>query len=399
MKNTAPALAGRDRCTGCSLCAEVCPAGCIEMQRDAEGFLHPRVGEGCVGCSKCERACPVLSDGSLRGGTGEQQACCAIHRDEKVWSRSSSGGAFTAVCEIWGDADTVIFGAAFDGGSRTVRHRAAAGAGSAQVFSGSKYVQSDMGDALKELRQCLERRQRVIFSGTPCQVAAVRSLLGNGEQKDVLCVDLLCHGVGSPGVFGEFLARSEREQGKAIADVQFRNKRIRLGVHRLYRTGFRYSDGTAGGGDDWYRDLFLRKMICRRSCSDCIYAGEKRCGDLTIGDFKHMYSVVPGAPANRNGSVVICNTPMGRGVFERLGERMDVYPCTTGDVRRTNVPFSRPAPTSPDRERFFGDFAAMPFEELYRKYRFRRSLKSRLAGCIPEKLKARLKRALKRQSR
>ena len=39
---------------------------------------------------------------------------------------------------------------------------------------GSKYVQSELGEALQEVKRYLNEDRIVLFSGTPCQVAGLK---------------------------------------------------------------------------------------------------------------------------------------------------------------------------------------------------------------------------------
>lgn len=399
MNKCKPALADMERCTGCSLCMAVCPNGSIEMRRDSEGFIFPVQNDDCTGCGMCRNACPALGSTIIYDlDRVEQQAVCGILKDREVWQKSSSGGAFAAICRVWGDADTVIFGAEYDGETYSVRHNMVTGINNISAFHGSKYVQSEMGETLAHVRKLLNEGRRVIFSGTPCQVAALRGFAGDINAENLLCIDLLCHGVGSPGVFRDYTEHLEQLHGKKLVDFRFRNKKIRLGVHNLYGVRARFSDGTAVYSDeDWYQKLFLEKILCRRSCNECMFSNSVRYGDITIGDFKQMYGLIPEAPADRNGSVVICNTKAGAKVFARLEEYMDIYPCELKDIRSTNRPFDRTVRPSADRNAFFDDYACLDFAELYKKYRRKTSFLRRLYRNVPEKLKASVKKSIMRR--
>ena len=51
-------LKNKAGCTGCGLCSNVCPAECIKMERDSEGFYYPFVNqEKCIVCGRCEKYC------------------------------------------------------------------------------------------------------------------------------------------------------------------------------------------------------------------------------------------------------------------------------------------------------------------------------------------------------
>ena len=49
------------KCTGCTVCANICPTEAIQMIRNDEGFIYPFVnGERCVCCGKCLNYCHTL---------------------------------------------------------------------------------------------------------------------------------------------------------------------------------------------------------------------------------------------------------------------------------------------------------------------------------------------------
>jgi 2-oxoglutarate ferredoxin oxidoreductase subunit delta len=49
-----------DRCKGCGLCVPVCRPGALEMtdERNAKGYVLPRLLDGCTGCRACAEVCP-----------------------------------------------------------------------------------------------------------------------------------------------------------------------------------------------------------------------------------------------------------------------------------------------------------------------------------------------------
>lgn len=88
----------RKDCCGCAVCAEVCPKSALAMAPDADGFEYPELdASACVDCGMCASVCPVAGE-NPRGLLSEIISTHAfVHNDEKVFSESSSGGAFTAI--------------------------------------------------------------------------------------------------------------------------------------------------------------------------------------------------------------------------------------------------------------------------------------------------------------
>jgi coenzyme F420-reducing hydrogenase beta subunit len=60
----------------------------------------------------------------------------------------------------------------------------------------SKYVQSDTNNSFKLAKLDLENGKTVLFSGTPCQIAGLKSFLRK-EYENLYTIDLICHGTPS----------------------------------------------------------------------------------------------------------------------------------------------------------------------------------------------------------
>ena len=71
---------------------------------------------------------------------------------------------------------------------------------------GSKYVQADAKFIYKEVRSLLKSGRKILFSGTPCQVAALYAVLGNAATSvNLFTVDIVCHGTPSVKVFEKYI--------------------------------------------------------------------------------------------------------------------------------------------------------------------------------------------------
>ena len=182
------------QCTGCSACYNICPTKCITMEKDEEGFLYPIASDRCVHCGKCETVCSAVNKKN-DGGSTLPEAYCALTKDNKVWKQSASGGTFTEICKAWNIGDSVFCGATWNG--LNIEHKCVQGIGNIGLLRRSKYVASDTKNVFREVKDYLIVGKRVVFCGTPCQVAGLKLFLGK-EQENLLLIDLICHGVGSP---------------------------------------------------------------------------------------------------------------------------------------------------------------------------------------------------------
>ena len=216
-------LASIDQCTGCAACANACSMGCITMRKDRDGFLVPKIDkETCVGCHKCEKVCPIVSLIEVKSDV-DPKVYAAINKDENIRKKSSSGGVFYALAKWVVENDGVVFGAAFEG--YHLKHQYAETMGDVEKMMGSKYIQSEIGDSYKEVKQFLKDGRWVLFTGTPCQVAGLRRYLGKDYEK-LLTVDLLCHGVPSPAIWENYMERKLLAlKAKDVTNIRFRTKR------------------------------------------------------------------------------------------------------------------------------------------------------------------------------
>lgn len=157
-------------CVGCEACVQCCPKHCITMHEDTEGFLYPQINtEECIDCGLCERVCPVINQGEPRKPL---VAYAAKNQDESVRLNSSSGGVFSALAEYVIAQGGVVFGARIDAQGK-VYHDFTESCEGIAAFRGSKYVQSRIGNAFRNVEKFLKEGRFVLFSGTPCQVAAL----------------------------------------------------------------------------------------------------------------------------------------------------------------------------------------------------------------------------------
>ena len=168
----------KENCCGCGACSNVCPKSCIRMQEDEEGFLYPIADSLlCINCGKCEKVCPVSNPSEAKAS---EAVFAAKNVSDEARMKSSSGGAFVKLAEMVLQEGGVVFGACFDNHFE-VEHSYVEETSSLGKLLGSKYVQSKMGDCFQKVKQFLEIGRKVLFSGTSCQVAGLKSFLGHEE--------------------------------------------------------------------------------------------------------------------------------------------------------------------------------------------------------------------------
>ena len=204
-------------CTGCAACDNVCPVEAINMVPDALGFMEPSINNTlCIQCDMCRKTCPVLNE--IQKGS-EIIKCFAAQAEDEVRKESSSGGIFTLLAEEILKNGGVVFGATM-GAECKVSHIKIERSEDLKLLRKSKYVQSDIGKIYKEIECFQKEKRKVLFSGTPCQAAGLRNILGENDE-DVYVVDILCHGVPSNKMLQDYIRES---QEKEVQSVEFRSK-------------------------------------------------------------------------------------------------------------------------------------------------------------------------------
>lgn len=347
-------------CTGCSACMASCPVHCISMKADEEGFLYPVASDACIRCGKCEQVCP-LHQNACESESAKQytkKAYCALSKDKKIWKRSASGGAFSEICKAFGDEDTIICGAAWDG--LKVHHLCVRGVENIAPLCKSKYIESSMENVFLEIKQHLENGKKVIFCGTPCQISGLKSVLGS-DYANLLLIDLICHGVGSPRVFDVCMDNISKQLGGKVCSYEFRAKRNAYQMDHL--SYVKREDGKVVYIQrDPYIQLFLSQQCLRLSCGkNCKFRTEQRQGDITIADFKGLIEVFPELiGTKRNYSSIIVNTTKGEGIIPRLMDTMEIRNCNIQDIKKYNPLFYRHTWHSEKRDLFFKEFVESP---------------------------------------
>lgn len=309
-----PKLADRLICSGCTACLASCPTGAIVMRPDVEGFLYPHVdGQRCVNCNRCESVCPALG---IKEKSLPIECFAATTLDQSLLMASSSGGIFTELAKPFLEVGGCVFGCVFERGSWDVVHAKAEILSELSAMRGSKYVQSDMRDTLKEVkRECLSGRE-VLFSGTPCEIAGLKAYLGR-DYPNLLTVGLICHGTPSGYFFKRRLASLRCGEGD-VTGVTFRSKRLgweRFCFEVSYQSGRDFYETQQKGV---YMRLFNGDVAHRLSCYDCKARGGRSGADILIGDFWGVEKFHQDMYDARGVSAVLVYTQRGLEAYNRL---------------------------------------------------------------------------------
>lgn len=358
-------IKSKEDCCGCSACAQRCPKQCIKMLEDEEGFLYPKVDETkCINCHLCEKVCSVANQAESRMPI---DSYAAYNMDDGVRKDSSSGGIFTLLAEKVIAEGGVVFGATWNEKWQVVHTYTETKEGIAQ-FRGSKYIQSIIGETYKQAETFLKSGRKVLYSGTPCQIAGLRLFLRK-EYDNLLTIDFICHGVPSPGVFRWYLqeeitnyaARKGRKntvsflpihsipegdilmpEGLSIKGIRFRDK---CSGWKKFSFVLLLAEASAEGKQNSvslsytleqnsFLKGFLNDLYLRPSCHKCPAKSLKSGSDITIADY-WGYKDTPNITDTDEGiSAVLINSVKGHTEFSKLSL---IKEKTTYDlIERTN---------------------------------------------------------------
>lgn len=345
-------------CCGCYACKNICPVNAVVFDYDDEGFWYPTVKSGiCVNCGKCVVVCPCINK-----PTNHSVKCsfaCNIKNHSELL-KSSSGGAFAEMARSVLRRGGFVCGAAFDD-DFNVQHMIIESEDDLTKLRGTKYVQSKIGAVLLEIKELLENNKKVLFSGTPCQVAGLNTFLEK-EYDNLITVDLICHGVPSPGIWQEYL--KQLTNGDTLLEVNFRNKENGISnatIEFVFESGKVQKCSYA---EDSFIKGFLKNYYLRPSCFECKFKGFNRCSDITIGDFWAVKEYYPDFNSQFGTSAVIIRTNKGLDLFESVSDNLNVIPVNEEHFAVWNECLLKSVKHTKKREDFYNRYGNIEFVEL-----------------------------------
>lgn len=356
-------------CSSCAACANVCARNAISMQLDAEGFYRPVIDAGkCVECGACERACPWnKSVENPNVANASPKTVAAYAKDESVRLQSSSGGIFTILAERVLDDDGVVIGVAQTAPTR-FGHIVVDNKADLAKLRGSKYVQADVGLVYREVRSQLKAGRKVLFSGTPCQVAGLYAVLGNAATADLFTVDIVCHGTPSVKVFEKSVREQEKVNNAVFSDVNFRDKTTGWSSYSL---SCHFDNGQSlrmHHDRSKYMRLFLNRICQNVSCDDCRYRKLPRIADITLGDYWGVSKYHPEMNDNKGTSVVLLNTTPGSMLFESVADKVIQCDSNVEYAIAGNPCIVRSGKPHPKRAEFFANLDKYSLDQLIKMY-------------------------------
>jgi coenzyme F420-reducing hydrogenase beta subunit len=378
-----------ENCYGCRACEQICPVGCIKMVADDEGFLYPQKDNAlCTECGLCIKVCPIDNDSVFQ--EGKQTYYCFVNADAGVVDSSSSGGAFSALAnEFCKSNKCKVFGARWGNGFN-VRHCSVDNPLNIEIFQKSKYLQSDVLHTYSEVKEGLEQGEKVVFSGTPCQIAGLKAFLQK-EYDNLLTIDILCHGVPSYKVFKHYIEYLEDMYNSSVKEFEFRKRSSLFGVKDSCGTEVKFSNGkelSFYSFNDIYMKGFFSALYYRKSCYRCEFSQEKRVSDVTIGDFWGIEKTDKRLNAHEGVSLIISNSVKGSAVLKGLHDKHKIYQIDKSFAIPYNKNLISPTPLNKNRDEFFRRLKVERFDIIVNDYvRNVGKIKFLAAAVTPDKIK------------
>ena len=299
-------------CCGCLACESACSQGAIIMTENEKGFIMPSIDDGkCINCGICLKVCDFKK--APQKESNIEKAYSLVINDKRVLQNSTSGGAFTALSDVVLDHSGYILGSILDD-DFTVRHVVATDKKGRDKMRGSKYVQSNTQGLWRQVKNLLIQGKEVLFTGTPCQCAALKSFLGK-DYDNLIIVDFLCHGVPNNKMFKDHIEYLNHYYGIPSIGFSFRNKTY--GWDSYNNINY-LSNGK--NKSKWinqiYYNFFVSNLSLRPSCHQCPYRGLHRPSDITIADFWGIEKLT--GHKNREGvSMVLTHSEKGLALVEK----------------------------------------------------------------------------------
>lgn len=392
-----------NNCSACTACMNICPKQAIAINPDENGFNYPNIdSEQCIDCGLCVQVCNYQKKNKK---TSKKETYAAATKDTDPL-QSASGGLFATIATHVLQKKGIVYGCAMCSENEFLspKHIRIENKADLHLLQGSKYVQSELGFTYQRVKVDLDNSKTVLFSGTPCQVDGLRGFLRN-DYDNLYTIDIICHGVPSIQMFKDYLRYVEQKKQKKIVDFKFRDKSDGWRLHGKIvledSAGKKQTEYFEPEQSSYYQ-MFLNSYTYRENCYSCPYAGDKRPGDITIGDFWCIDLVHPEMLVQNGGcfdekkgiSCLIVNSEQGYKLLDLFGAGIERRNSTFENAAKYNGQLSHPSPLKPERAVVLQKYA-QGYEKLDRWYRRKLipiKVKRRIRAIVPKKMKNAIKK-------
>lgn len=357
-------------CTGCSACRAVCPTNAIELVRDREGFLIPKIIKNkCVDCGKCSAVCQALTE--LDKPNYDNIAFAVRYKDDQIRKKSASGAYFQAIARYFISKGGYVCGCVLR--NMKVVHIVSNQITDLSRMADSKYVQSDMQNCFREIGSLLKQGYPVLFSGTSCQAAGLKMYLSSRRinTDSLVCIDFFCHGVPSPLIWDEYLKYYEKKKRKRPTDYRWRCKDYGWGksarnANYLNTLVCENKSDRSLLARSWKR-IFFDNIVLRQNCHQCKYCTVDKPADITMGDFWKLHEIIPDFDDAKGTSLVIVHNKEHLKFVTEIPD-LECIEVNVDESIKGQLNAFQPSKPHDKREEFWNDYLNNGFEYAFRKH-------------------------------
>ena len=379
-------ITNKVNCCGCNACGDICPCGAISYKSDNEGFWYPTVDTmKCIDCHLCEKVCPIINVQELKRNDFSQPICYAAeHKNLEVVFDSTSGGVFSAMAEVIYKKGGYVGGAVFNE-DFSVSHYISNAKEDLSRLRSSKYLQSNLIGFYTQVKLLLDKGEKVLICGSPCQMAAMRSFL-NKDYDNLIIADFICRGINSPKVWRKYLDSFEDRYGSKVIFCKAKSKEYgwrNLTQKVILENGKHYYE--TKDQSNFTKGYLQTGVYCRPSCYECNFKGYPRIADITLADFWGIEKIDKSMEKNLGTSLVMINSRKGVSFFESIKQRINFIPVPLEKAEAGNPALNKSLESPKvDRDQFFKDLDDMSFLKVADKYieQKRMSPKKRIKSMI-----------------
>lgn len=354
-------IVSKSLCTGCTACMHNCPKSAISFVEDEEGFKYPIINqEKCVDCGICKKTCPVLN---TKENESINKSYVGYNKDSNERLNASSGSIFSLIANYILDNNGIVVGAAFDKNNH-LKHIAVEKKKELEPLKKSKYLQSDLDNIFKYVKEKI-KTMKVLFVGTPCQVAGIKSFIKHNDN--LITIDLFCHGVPSPKLFAKYVRELEKDNNDKLINYDFRDNSTGWDSYSN-RATFENKTIITDRNKNEYMRLFLSDVALRKSCYNCNFKLGNKYSDITLGDFWGIKKKYPEMYNKEGVSAIIINTENGIDIFDKIKINLEFKKCDIKNIISGNPSLTKSSIKPKDRDDFFNELDATSIYVLAKKY-------------------------------
>ena len=308
-----------EKCTGCSLCKNICPQKCIEMKENQYGELHPVIDESkCIKCGLCRKSCIINNDKNFYT---PMKCFAGWRKNENKRKDSSSGGIAMILSEYFIKNEGIVYGVEFEHESG-VRYTKATTIPDLDKYKGSKYAQADIQKLYNEIFEDLKNEKKVLFIASPCQIAGINAFFNKDKyhqklKNNLLTIDFLCHGSVNNKYLLSEIKDIEKTKKINCDAISFRSNDLSKNYYFCLTENNKLVYKRPAENQRYFYS-FLHSIITKECCMQCKYKRVERVGDITIGDFIGLDREVYNTYKIDNPSVILINNEKGNDIFNKL---------------------------------------------------------------------------------